>query len=153
MLRYAVQWVSAQAGNCAPSLWAETYLQIMGGGLVRRLANASQAAVQVVTLSLDTALDWTAVGCRWRAVRSPIHRGAYRGWGWAHGRRTDLGPSRTQVDKPTLSGAGINEHLADRAWEYAATPERGRLALRCLPSAYRITTGSLTTNSILEIIA
>ena len=124
----------------------------MGGGLVRRLANASQAAVQVVTLSLDTALDWTDVGYRGLAVRSPIHRGAYRGWGWAHGGRTDFGPSRTQVEKPTLSDAGINEHLADRAREYAATPVRGRLALRCLPSAYRSTSGSLTTNSILEII-
>jgi hypothetical protein len=30
-------------------------------------------------IALDAALDWNDVGCRWRAVRSPIHRGAYRG--------------------------------------------------------------------------
>jgi hypothetical protein len=92
-----------------------------------------------VTLALDAALDWNDVGCRWRAVRSPIHRGPYRGWGLAQGRRTDLGPSRTQVDKPTLSDAGINEHLADRAREYAATPER----VGWRSNAYQLLTGSL----------
>jgi hypothetical protein len=35
--------------------------------------------------------------------------------GLAQGKRTDLGPERTQVDKPTLVEAGIDKHLADRA--------------------------------------
>jgi hypothetical protein len=39
---------------------------------------AGQAAAQVVTLALD-ALLLERRGCRWRAVRSPTHRDAYRG--------------------------------------------------------------------------
>lgn len=35
--------------------------------------------------------------------------------GLAQGKRTDLGPERTQVDRPTLEDAGIDKHLADRA--------------------------------------
>lgn len=40
--------------------------------------------------------------------------------GLAQGKRTDLGPERTQVDKPTLADAGIDKHLADRARKLAA---------------------------------
>lgn len=40
----------------------------------------------------------------------------------AQGKRTDLGPVATQVDSPTLSDAGIDKHLADRARKMAAIP-------------------------------
>lgn len=43
--------------------------------------------------------------------------------GLAQGKRTDLGPKATQVDAPTLSEAGIDKHLADRARKMAAVPE------------------------------
>jgi phage N-6-adenine-methyltransferase len=43
-------------------------------------------------------------------------------FGTAQGRRSDLGPNSTQVEKPTLADAGIDKHLADRARKYAAVP-------------------------------
>jgi len=43
--------------------------------------------------------------------------------GMAQGKRNDLGPEATQVDKPTLADAGIDKHLADRARKMAAVPE------------------------------
>lgn len=44
--------------------------------------------------------------------------------GLAQGKRTDLGPERTQVSTPTLAETGIDKHLADRSRKYAAIPER-----------------------------
>ena len=43
--------------------------------------------------------------------------------GTAQGRRTDLGPPATQVEKITLDDAGIDKHLADRARKLAAVPQ------------------------------
>jgi N6-adenosine-specific RNA methylase IME4 len=40
--------------------------------------------------------------------------------GLAQGKRTDLGPKPTQVEKATLADVGIDKHLADRARKYAA---------------------------------
>jgi hypothetical protein len=42
----------------------------------------------------------------------------------AQGKHTDLGPKRTQVEKPTLADAGIDKHLADRARKLVAVPEK-----------------------------
>jgi N6-adenosine-specific RNA methylase IME4 len=42
--------------------------------------------------------------------------------GLAQGKRSDLGPSRTQVDRPTLAEAGIDKQLANRARQLAAVP-------------------------------
>lgn len=54
-----------------------------------------------------------------------------RAVGLANGKRTDLGPNRTQVDKVTLSEAGIDKHLADRARKYLRLqPERFNELLR-----------------------
>jgi hypothetical protein len=65
------------------------------------------------------------------------------------GKRTDLGPSRTRVDKPTLSDAGIDKHLANR---YGDTG-KGQVG----SNAYQLLTGSLlglgAADSIIEIIA
>jgi N6-adenosine-specific RNA methylase IME4 len=42
--------------------------------------------------------------------------------GLAQGKRTDLGPERTQVDRPTLDDAGIDKHLANHARRLAKLP-------------------------------
>jgi hypothetical protein len=56
------------------------------------------------------------------------------------------------ISRPSAT-PGIDKHLADRAREYAATPDRGRLALECLPAAYRISRQSGAADFIIEIIA
>ena len=82
---------------------------------MRGLANASQAAAQVVTLSLDTAVDRTDVGYRWRAGRSPIIAALIvRGAGLTAEELIWVRAGPKLISRPSAT-PGIDKHLADRA--------------------------------------
>jgi phage N-6-adenine-methyltransferase len=89
---------------------------------VRDIRDTAEAMRAYARIARNRRLEIDAAEIRIRAERrvGELMRLQRQTVGLAKGRRTDLGPSPTQV--PTLIEAGIDKHLADRARKLAAVP-------------------------------
>jgi hypothetical protein len=88
---------------------------------VQRIRNVHEAMRAYARQAKNKQLEIDAAEIRLRAERriGELMKQQKETVGLAQGKRTDLGPKRTQVDKPTLADAGIDKHLADRARKLA----------------------------------
>lgn len=94
---------------------------------VKEIHNQSEAMRAYAKQAKNKQLEIDAIDIRNRAERriGELMAAQRESVGTAQGRRSDLGPSATQVDVPiTLAEVGIDKHLADRARKYAAIPEQ-----------------------------